>query len=257
MNKNSMIAAMIVLSLISAVYVNIAYAQQVLPGSTVQLRKPASGTTTPASAIPKQHITKIKISSPTRGQQIPVGKELTISGSSIDNADSNCQVSVRVNKVSPYQLATSASGTKGGASATNDDYSKWNFVLTSKYTIIKPGQNRITAKYECGNNPALTSFSSVNVTGVKSTTTTKTIHTTSPRSITSTLGSHAPQNKADVSNKTGTTTDDNRPTIKNSGTDKAVGSKGNPSGNPILQNKADEMKNNIIETLKQQLRESG
>jgi hypothetical protein len=254
MNKNSIITATIVLSLISAVSVNIAYAQQVLPGSTVQLRKPASGTTTPASVIPKEHITKIKISSPTRGQQIPVGKELTISGSSIDNADSNCQVSVRVNKVSPYQLATGASGTKGGASATND-YSKWNFVLTSKYTTIKPGQNRITAKYECGNNAALTSFSSVNVTGVKTTTTTN--HTTSPQSLTSTSGSHTSHNKVEASNNTGITTNDNRPIIKNSGPDKAVGSKGNPSGNPILQNKADEMKNNIIETLKQQLRESG
>ncbi|HJT50233.1 MAG TPA: hypothetical protein VJ729_18795, partial [Nitrososphaeraceae archaeon] len=48
------------------------------------------------------------------------------------------------------------------------DYSKWNFVLTSKYTTIKPGENRITAKYECANNTALTSFSSVNVTGVPS-----------------------------------------------------------------------------------------
>jgi hypothetical protein len=47
-----------------------------------------------------------------------------------------------------------------------NDYSKWNFVLTSKYTTIKPGQNRITAKYECINNPALSSFSSVNVTEI-------------------------------------------------------------------------------------------
>ncbi|MFL6430882.1 MAG: hypothetical protein ACJ71X_05425 [Nitrososphaeraceae archaeon] len=35
-------------------------------------------------------------------------------------------------------------------------------------TYIKfKGQNRITAKYECGNNAALTAFSSVNVTGVQ------------------------------------------------------------------------------------------
>jgi hypothetical protein len=39
-------------------------------------------------------------------------------------------------------------------------------VLTSKYTTIKPGDNRITAKYQCANNPALTSFSTVNVIGV-------------------------------------------------------------------------------------------
>jgi len=48
----------------------------------------------------------------------------------------------------------------------NINYSNWIFVLTSKYTTIKSGDNRITAKYECPNNPVSTSFSSVNVTGV-------------------------------------------------------------------------------------------
>jgi hypothetical protein len=38
--------------------------------------------------------------------------------------------------------------------------------LTSKYTTIKSGQNRITTKYECEDNPASKSFSSVNVTGI-------------------------------------------------------------------------------------------
>ena len=108
-----------------------------------------------------QHITKIKITSPTKDQQVPIGKELTVSGTSIDNASANdCKVSVIVNNVKPYQPAT-ATGTGGP-----NDYSKWNFVLASKYTTIKPGQNRITAKYECVNNPGLKSFSSVNVTGI-------------------------------------------------------------------------------------------
>src|SRR3982750_1650883 len=75
----------------------------------------------------QQHLPKIKITSPTRGQQLPVGKDLTVSGTSMDNATSNCQVSVIVNKVKPYQNATAA-GTGGAA-----DYSKWNFALTSKY----------------------------------------------------------------------------------------------------------------------------
>src|SRR5919198_3981054 len=134
----------------------------------------------PSSASKQQQdITKIKITSPTRGQQVPVGKDITISGTSIDNTSgstNDCKVSVRVNKISPYQPATPATGTADrggtGAAATKDDYSKWNFVLTSKYTTIKPGQNRITAKYECGNNPALTSYSSLNVIGVSATTTT-------------------------------------------------------------------------------------
>ena len=111
-------------------------------------------------------MSKIKITSPTRDQQLPVGKDLTVSGTSIDNATSNdCKVSVIVNKVRPYQPAT-ATGAGGAA-----DYSKWKFDITSKYTIIKPGENRITSKYECASNPDANSFSSVNVTGISSTAT--------------------------------------------------------------------------------------
>src|SRR5919197_2225105 len=98
----------------------------------------------PSSASKQQqNITKIKITSPTRGQQVPVGKDITISGTSIYNTSTNdCKVSVRVNKVSPYQPANStATGTADGGTGGAADYSKWNFVLTSKYTSIKPGQN--------------------------------------------------------------------------------------------------------------------
>src|SRR5919205_2618888 len=128
--------------------------------------KTATPMTAPASSTnQEQHITKIKITSPIKDQQLSVGKDLTISGISMDNTtagSTDCKVSVIANKVRPYQPAT-ATGPGGAA-----DYSKWNFVLTSKYTSIKPGPNRITAKYECANNAALTSFSSVNVTGVPS-----------------------------------------------------------------------------------------
>jgi hypothetical protein len=93
---------------------------------------------------------------------VQVGKDLTVSGTSIENATSNCQVSIRVNKVRPYQLVASAAAGTGGTA----DYSKRSFVLTSKYTTVKPGDNRVTANYQCANNPALTSFSTVNVIGV-------------------------------------------------------------------------------------------
>jgi hypothetical protein len=132
------------------------YAQQV-PQTQAQS---SSSTISP----PKLHA--VKIISPTKGQQIPVGKDLAISGTSIDNATSNCQVSVIVNHIRPYRPATAA-GT-GGA----NDYSKWNFVLTPNYTTIKPGpDNRITAKYTCTDNPVMVSpyYSSVNVTGVVAT----------------------------------------------------------------------------------------
>jgi hypothetical protein len=137
------------------------------PAGSLMVFAQSNQTNSSSSPASPLHITKIKITSPTRGQQVPVGKDLTVSGTSIDNATSNdCQVSVIANKVRPYQPAT-ATGNGGAA-----DYSKWNFVLTSKYTTIKPGENRITAKYECVDNPDLTGFSSVNVTGVPASATT-------------------------------------------------------------------------------------
>src|ERR1051326_5336407 len=83
------------------------YAQQQMPPSPniqpqISSQSPSSSTTSP----PKPHA--VKIISPIKGQQIPVGKDLAISGTSIDNATSNCQVSVIVNHVRPYQPATAA-----------------------------------------------------------------------------------------------------------------------------------------------------
>ena len=139
----------------------------------------ATSSSSVAARLSGSHITKIKITSPTRGQQLPAGKDLTVYGTSIDNATSNdCKVSVIVNKVRPYQAAIAT----GPAGAT--DYSKWKFDITSKYTTIKQGDNRITSKYECANNPDANSFSSVNLTGISDTdtTTTTTTTTTSPLS---------------------------------------------------------------------------
>jgi hypothetical protein len=102
----------------------------------------------------------VRITSPANGQQVPTGA-LTVTGTSKDNPTVDCQVFVIVNAVKPYQNAT-ANG-PGGAS----DYSKWNFVLTSKYTAIKQGpNNKITAKQSCTTIPGKASFYSVNVTGV-------------------------------------------------------------------------------------------
>jgi hypothetical protein len=136
------------------------YAQQQMPPPSKNTPPHITSQSPSSTASPKA----VKIMSPTKGQQIPAGKDLIISGTSIDNATSNCQVSMSVNRVRPYQPANAA-GMAGGA----NDYSKWNFVLTSNYTTIKPGpDNRITAKYTCTDNPAMLSptYSSVNVTGV-------------------------------------------------------------------------------------------
>jgi len=107
-----------------------------------------------------QKIHTVKIASPAKGQQVVAGKNLIVSGTSVDNTTSDCGVSVIVNGVKPYRLASA----NGGAGPK--DYSKWNFTLTPAYTSIKQGQNKITAKFSCTNDPNLVSHSSVNVTGV-------------------------------------------------------------------------------------------
>jgi hypothetical protein len=118
--------------------------------------------------LPTSKLHAVKIVSPAKGQQVPTGKDLTVSGiasTGTGNATSHCQVSVIANGVKPYQQA---SGTGPGGQT---DYSKWNFILTSNYTSIKPGpNNKITAKYVCNSNPGALSFYSVNVTGGSPTT---------------------------------------------------------------------------------------
>jgi hypothetical protein len=138
------------------------YSQQPVQNAQ-KMSSPLTQTPPPPSSSKPLNQHDVKIMSPVTGNQAPVGKNLTISGISnaVGNKTSQCQVSVIVNNIKPYQQAK---GTGPGGAA---DYSKWNFVLTSKYTAIKPGPaNKITAKYVCSNNPKA-SFYSVNVTGVE------------------------------------------------------------------------------------------
>jgi Ca2+-binding RTX toxin-like protein len=108
----------------------------------------------------------VNITSPERGKTIPVGSSLTVSGKSTDDPfDENCEVSVIVNNVRPYQPAT-ANGSTGQAI----DFSRWFFILSPNYTSIKEGINEITSRLSClpstttGSN--LTKWYSVNITGV-------------------------------------------------------------------------------------------
>jgi hypothetical protein len=156
--------AMMISSMISANIV--VHAQRELPNIMIPPKKSPVKTTIspspPSSSILPPKIHSVKITSPTTGQRVPIGKDLAISGTSIDDANSNnCQVSIIVNSIKPYQ-PTRAAG-PGGA----NDYSKWNFVLSpSKYTTVKLGpNNKITSKYTCIDNPTVTSYNSVNVTG--------------------------------------------------------------------------------------------
>ncbi len=100
----------------------------------------------------------VKIVSPVEGQQVPKGEELIASGESSDDTSKDCTVSIIANNIKPYQNAypTGASGP--------DDYSKWSFTLSSNYTDIIEGRNRITAKLSC---PDSTKWYSVNAIGVR------------------------------------------------------------------------------------------
>jgi len=107
----------------------------------------------------------IKITSPAKGLKIPAGtKNLTIAGTSNYNSTMSCQVSLIVDDVKPYQK-TQPTGHNSTA-----DYSSWKYDLTSQYTAIKEGTNKITAKLFCHHDATnVSKFYSVNVTGVAST----------------------------------------------------------------------------------------
>ena len=106
----------------------------------------------------------IKITSPSTGQQVPVG-ELTISGISTDNVNTDCTVYADINNTKPFQKAV-ATG-PGGL----DDYSTWTFTYTDDYHLITNGTNNLTSKLSCidesnGGTANLTKNYSVNVIGV-------------------------------------------------------------------------------------------
>src|SRR5215217_6431753 len=111
----------------------------------------------------QQQVIGVKITSPSTGQQVPAG-ELTISGSSTDNAATDCTVYADWNNLKPFQKAI-ATG-PGGV----NDYSTWNFTYTADYHLITNGStNELTSKLSCINNPTnLTKWYSINVIGALS-----------------------------------------------------------------------------------------
>jgi len=115
------------------------------------------------SALPQQQTSLgVKITNPARGQQVVIGRNLTLSGTASYNATSNCGVFVILDGVRPYQKTTPIGETGG------NDYSKWKYTFTPEYAgTIREGINRITAKLLCQANPvSLTKFYSINVTGM-------------------------------------------------------------------------------------------
>jgi hypothetical protein len=60
-------------------------------GQNTSLASPSIGLQQPTN--PKLHL--VKITSPIKGEQVPVGKDLSISGTSVDNGTSGCKFQLR------------------------------------------------------------------------------------------------------------------------------------------------------------------
>jgi hypothetical protein len=117
---------------------------------------------------PPPQIIGIKIISPSTGQQVPVG-QLTISGTSTDNATTDCTVYSDWNNTKPSQKAIAT-----GSGGVND-YSTWKYTYTNNYHLITNGTNDLTSKLSCISSPTnLTKFYSVNVIGIATMTNNKT-----------------------------------------------------------------------------------
>jgi hypothetical protein len=72
----------------------------------------------------------VRITLSIKGQQVPAGTTLKISGTSRDNTISDCHVNVIVNDVKPCKNA-SATGTGGP-----NDYSNWKFNLLPNTVLL-------------------------------------------------------------------------------------------------------------------------
>jgi hypothetical protein len=112
----------------------------------------------------------VNIVSPERGEAVPAGSSLTVSGTSDDNPQFNCKVQIIVNDHRPYQDTIPVAP---------GDYSKWTFVINPQYAEIEEGINTITSKAMCDtpHEPFLkldpltrqyVKHYSINVTGVPS-----------------------------------------------------------------------------------------
>jgi hypothetical protein len=82
----------------------------------------------------------INIVSPSKGEAVPAGSSLTVSGTSDDNTQFSCNIQIIVNDHRPYQDTIPVAP---------GDYSDWTFVVSPEYAEIEEGINTITSKAIC------------------------------------------------------------------------------------------------------------
>jgi hypothetical protein len=154
------LAGLLIVLLLSGVNYNAKI--QVLAQQNASVSTDTSAPTTPNVVSNTTKLTGgVKIMSPDKGDLVPLNsnKSLVIHGISKDNATSDCDVSVIINNVKPYQNVQPT-----GAQGAND-YSNWQYTLSSNYTNINEGNNKITSKILCLGGPqTLQAYYSVNIT---------------------------------------------------------------------------------------------
>jgi hypothetical protein len=105
----------------------------------------------------------VEVTTPTNDQQVSLpnnnnnSKGLQLMGTSTDTIDTDCQVSVIVNDIKPYQNTT-ATGPGG-----NKDFSTWTYSLAPP--LLKESSNKVTARILCSSPNA--SISTDNTSHVK------------------------------------------------------------------------------------------
>ncbi|MDQ3839894.1 MAG: hypothetical protein M3297_11565 [Thermoproteota archaeon] len=82
----------------------------------------------------------VNIISPSKGEAVPAGSPLTVSGTSDDSVETNCNIQIIVNDHRPYQDTIPVAP---------GDYSEWTFVISPQYAEIEEGINTITSKASC------------------------------------------------------------------------------------------------------------
>ena len=91
----------------------------------------------------------VKILSPSNDDNTPIvnnTNDFEIYGTSTENTNTDCKVSIILNNIKPYQEAIPTG--PGG----EGDYSAWSFSLNPNYNAtIKEGSNKLTAKQTCTN----------------------------------------------------------------------------------------------------------
>jgi hypothetical protein len=100
----------------------------------------------------------VKIILPTPGENVSVNDTFIFRGVSSDNSSSDCQVSIILNDIRPYQPVVPIK---------DNDYSSWTFDLGTYSTAVKDGYNKATAKISClGPLANATKWNSINFTKI-------------------------------------------------------------------------------------------